>query len=103
MAAQMLGYTEIIKLLQNNGANVDRRSIDSSPAALLGAAKQGNLEILRSALQIGVDRYTSELDEFSHSPRHKTSLMFAAERGHLNIVEHLIIAGANVNLSDRAR
>jgi ankyrin repeat protein len=95
------GHTEIIQLLQNSGANSTDKSIDSSPAALLGAAKQGNLDILRSALAARVDPNTSELDNSSRNSRYPTALMFAVDRGHLNIVEQLIDAGANVNLSDR--
>jgi ankyrin repeat protein len=94
------GYSEIVQLLQNAGAKVNAVAIESSPAALLGAAKQGNLDILKSALQVGIDPNTSQL-ETSRNPRHKTALMFAAERGHLKIVEHLILAGVDVNLSDR--
>jgi ankyrin repeat protein len=94
------GYTEIVELLQNAGAKAKAGSIESSPDALLGAAKQGNLDILKLALQAGIDPNTSQL-ETSRNPRHKTALMFAAERGHLKIVEHLILAGVDVNLSDR--
>jgi ankyrin repeat protein len=94
------GYTEIVQLLQNAGAKAEAGSIESSPAALLGAAKQGNLDILKLALQAGIDPNTSEL-EATRSPRYKTALMFAAERGHQKIVEHLILAGVDINLSDR--
>jgi ankyrin repeat protein len=94
------GYTEIVQLLLNYGAKTETGSIESSPSALLGAAKQGNLAILKSALQAGIDPDTSEL-ETTRNPRHKTALMFAAERGHLKIVEHLILAGVDINLSDR--
>jgi ankyrin repeat protein len=94
------GYTEIVQLLQNAGAKAEAGSIESSPAALLGAAKQGNLDILKLALQAGIDPNTSEL-EATRNPRHKTALMFAAERGHQKIVEHLILAGVDINLSDR--
>jgi uncharacterized protein len=94
------GYTEIVHLLQNAGAKAEAGSIESSPAALLGAAKQGNLDILKLALQAGIDPNTSELAA-TRNPRHKTALMFAAERGHQKIIEHLILAGVDINLSDR--
>jgi ankyrin repeat protein len=95
------GYTDIIKLLQNTGAKASIGDIEFSAPALLGAAKQGNLEILKSALAAGIDPNVSEIDDNPRNPRHKTALMFAVERGHLAIVEHLIIAGADVNLSNR--
>jgi uncharacterized protein len=108
------GYTEIIELLLNAGAVAATGSIDSSPAALLGASKQGNLDILNSALRAGVSPDTSEPGESQYdlceleewqfpfdTSCHKTALMFAAQRGHLEIVDRLILAGANVNLNDQ--
>lgn len=108
------GYTEIIELLLNAGAVAATGSIDSSPAALLGASKQGNLNVLKSSLRAGVSPDTSEpgksqydlyeLEEWQFpfdTSCYKTALMFAAQRGHLEIVEHLILAGANINLNDQ--
>jgi ankyrin repeat protein len=94
------GHTKIIELLQGAGAKTATGNIEFSAPALLGAAKQGNLDILRSALAAKIDPNISEL-QAGRNPRNKTALMFAVERGHLAIVEHLIIAGADVNLSDR--
>jgi ankyrin repeat protein len=94
------GYTEIIQLLQAAGAQEVDGAISSSPSALLGAAKRGNLEVLRSALAAGIDPNISESDDRRNS-RYKTALMFATERGHLEVAEYLIFAGADVNLSDR--
>lgn len=94
------GHTAIVRLLENAGAQVLNSATHFSEAALLGAAKQGNLEILRSALQAGINPNTKELEE-RRNTRHKTALMFAAERGHLEAVRILLEAGADVNLSDR--
>jgi uncharacterized protein len=94
------GYTEIIELLERGGARSPIEATQSSPEALLGAAKKGNLDVLRSALQAGINPNTSELEK-NRNPRHKTALMFAAERGHLEAVQMLVKAGAEVNLSDR--
>jgi uncharacterized protein len=109
------GYSEIIELLLTAGAVTATGSINSSPAALLGASKQGNLDILKFALQAGVSPDTSEPGESQYdlceleewqfpfdTSCHKTALMFAAQRGHLETVEYLILAGANINLNDQS-
>ncbi|MEM7553771.1 MAG: ankyrin repeat domain-containing protein [Cyanobacteria bacterium P01_A01_bin.84] len=93
------GYTKIIQLLENTGAEAPKESTQFSEAALLGAAKQGNLETLNSALAFGISPNTSELGK-GRNPRYKTALMFAVERGHLEVAKVLIKAGADVNLSD---
>ncbi|MCY6488794.1 ankyrin repeat domain-containing protein [Leptolyngbya sp. GGD] len=94
------GYTEIVRLLKQAGTPIPAGTEEFSEAFLLGAAKQGNLEDLRSALRAGINPNASEPQE-RRSPRHKTALMFAAERGHLEAVQILIETGAEVNLSDR--
>jgi uncharacterized protein len=91
------GHTAIVKLLENAGAQAPKSATLFSEAALLGAAKQGNLEILQSALQAGINPNVSELQE-GRNPRHKTVLMFASEHGHLETVKILIEAGGDVNI-----
>ncbi|UBF27121.1 ankyrin repeat domain-containing protein [Kovacikia minuta CCNUW1] len=94
------GHADIVQLLQSAGAEAPEGATQFSTAALLGAAKQGNVAALRSALQAGINPDASEVQE-RRNPRHKTALMFAAERGHIEAVRVLLEAGASVNLSDR--
>ncbi|MBD2462459.1 ankyrin repeat domain-containing protein [Oscillatoria sp. FACHB-1407] len=94
------GFTAIVRLLEQAGNQALEDSPQFTDAFLLGAAKQGNLEDLRSALQAGVSPNAVELQE-RRNPRYKTALMFAAERGHLEAVRILVEAGAETNLSDR--
>ncbi len=63
-------------------------------AALLEAARQGDLESVRELLAAGADvdapnRYGA------------TALFFAADRGHLDVVRELVDAGASLAIADR--
>jgi ankyrin repeat protein len=92
------GHQEIVRLLSKSCSLSEVATISTD--ALLGAAKQGNLETLRSALAAGIDPNTSEAF-VGRNRRDKTALMFAAEAGHLECVQILLAQGADVNLSDR--
>ncbi len=94
------GHQSIVQYLQNSGAIATSEATQCSPDALLGAAKTGNLEVLRSALSAGIDPNSSQASSGRHQ-YWKTVLMFAAEAGHLEAVNALLAAGADVNLSDR--
>ena len=94
------GHQEIVQLLEKAGARVSSDATTGSAEALLGAAKQSNVEILRSALAAGIDPNISEAPT-GRQRRHKTALMYAAEGGHLEAVKMLVESGATVNLSDR--
>ena len=65
---------------------------------LVSGSKEGDIDKVRDALDKGatVDfNYDNSVDSFSNIFR--TSLMWASELGHLEIVKVLIAAGANVN------
>jgi|GEM_PF-1002777 len=94
------GHHEIVQFLEKAGVDVAPDAAQCSAEALLGAAKRGNVEIVRSALVAGIDPNTSE-PPAGRQRRHKTALMFAAEGGHLEAVKLLVERGAAVNLSDR--
>ncbi|MGB0560923.1 MAG: ankyrin repeat domain-containing protein [Spirulinaceae cyanobacterium] len=93
------GHQDLVELLNQAGANASTEQMQQSGDALLGAAKQGNLQMLQSALAAGVDPNTSEPP--TRRKRRKTALMFAAGGGHLGVVKALLAGGADVNLSDR--
>ena len=59
------------------------------------AAKFGNIEVVKQRLASGVDVNAVE-DEWSMTP-----LFFAANKGHDQVAEFLISAGADVNAKDR--
>jgi ankyrin repeat protein len=94
------GYTDIIVLLQQAGAIAPAGATQFSKEAFMGAAKQGNLEVLQSALSAGINPNASEPTK-GRDVRYKTALMFAAERGHLEAAQILLEAGADVDLGDR--
>jgi uncharacterized protein len=96
------GHQAIVKLLRQAGAELSQGSEAVSADALLGAAKKGNVEILRSALEAGISPNASEAGVRQRQDRSKTALIFACEGGHLEAASLLIEFGADVNLSDRA-
>jgi len=54
MVASLNGYTEIVKLLADNGAELDLKSSDGS-SALIFASQNGNAEIVKVLLERGAD------------------------------------------------
>lgn len=94
------GHQSIIELLKAAGASVNEDDREATDAALIGAAKKGHIDILRSALSKGANPNASQLSA-GRGKREKTALMFAAEQGHLEAMKQLIASGADVNLSDR--
>lgn len=73
--AKKFSHSEIKQVLEDHQGDLD--------AKLLKAASQGNLEELKRLLDMGADF------KVQHSMS-KTSLMVAAERGHLDIVKELL-------------
>lgn len=120
--AARAGNTELVKILLNNGADIN----DNSAHSPLGAAcAEGHLEIVRFFLDRGVDDnalqgttvtnplraaagggYTEIVklllargaDPNSVGHFHRTPLQAAASSGHTDIVQALLNYGANANL-----
>ncbi len=86
------GYTEIVKLLVQFGADVE--SGDSSMPALYNAAGDGNLEVVATLIECGADVNRGDKQHLG------TALSNAAAWGHDDIVRLLIAKGANVNASN---
>ena len=79
------GKDEIVKMLLDADANVNLLSGENR-APLAAAALMGNLNVLNSLLQKGAS--------LIHHDNYATALMYAAESGHLPIVQRLLDAGA---------
>lgn len=79
------GKDEIVKMLLDANANVNLVSGENR-APLAAAAVMGNLNALNLLLQKGAS--------LIHHDNYATALMYAAERGHLPIVQRLLEAGA---------
>lgn len=97
MVASSKGYTEIVKLLIDNGADVNKRSCIGSTALYSaldseewGVIKNQSLKIVALLINAGAD---VNVKDFHGS----TPLSIAAARGYYNIVQLLLVNGANVN------
>jgi ankyrin repeat protein len=90
--AAWYGHVELVRVLLEGGANVDRADVDQN-TALHVAAQYGHLDVCRLLLDWGakVDR----LDTWQQTPLH-----YAAEGGHLSVVKLLVERGADVSVKD---
>jgi len=88
--ASQKGHLETVRLLVENGANVDAAS-SNGWTALMGASFNSNLEILRYLVDGGADVNAVTTDGY-------TALMWASQKRNLEIVRVLVErGGANVN------
>jgi len=96
----MWNYTDIANMLLEYGANPDL--MYDGRTALLCAAKNGNLELIKRLLDRGADpNLASEnLGSGRRTDYGLTPLMAASARGRTDIVRMLLNAGANLNLED---
>ena len=90
--ASEIGYTEVVKELIDNGADVNARGVIDE-TALIRAACAGNLEVVQCLLQNGADIDAKDFEG-------ETALMAAAEVGDLDIVKCLLDNGADVSLEN---
>jgi ankyrin repeat protein len=91
MLASMGGYTEIVKLLLNKGADVNVKEPTNGRTALMMASEKGYAEIVKYLLVKGADANIRDTKNGA------TALMWASQRGHTEIVRLLLDKGADVN------
>jgi ankyrin repeat protein len=91
--AALYGHVEVVRVLLEGGANVDRANVLGG-TALHVAARYGHLDVCRLLLDWGakVDR----LDKWQYTPLH-----WAAGQGHLSVVKLLVERGADVSVKSR--
>ncbi|MBA3815862.1 MAG: ankyrin repeat domain-containing protein [Parachlamydiaceae bacterium] len=109
------GYLEGVKIVLNNHPeiNINYRSYmsrdDFGSTVLMGAALNGNKEIVKLLLEAGADPNIIDPSRMSNCELNfsdqtfkngDTALMRASGRGHKEIVELLLNAGADVNVQD---
>ena len=90
MVAAGSGQTEMIRMLLNRGAEVNRLGSEDR-TALLVATKAGQLEVVQALLDAG-----AEVDGQQFLPS-RSPLYYAAEGGHADIARALLKKGADPN------
>jgi hypothetical protein len=125
LAAAAVDRLDLAKLLVEKGAKLDARSFsDSGPTPLAAAAANGNLDVARFLVEKGAqvdaaydvdeahgewllgmlnDSSAAMLLDWLGGTKGWTPLMYAAFRGHREIVELFVDKGANVNTENAAR
>jgi len=90
--ASRAGYTEIVKLLIKNGANVNQTTVNGySPLYI--ACSFNHLDVVNELILAGCD-VNSFINDWSMTAVHK-----ASNENHIRIVDRLIRANADVNIS----
>lgn len=90
--AAFSGKKDLVQLLLNAGATVEAEQPEDGYTSVSTVAQNGNREIMELLLSAGGK---SVLNDFDYS--YRTPLMWAAEKGDIEIVRILIDAGADVN------
>ena len=115
MTASRAGNVEGVRVLLVAGADVNAREATRGQTALMWAADQGNAGVIKGLVEHGADLHARSRGPASAEERPEatrvyqrnyartgrmdsfTPLLFAVRAGHLDAVEVLLEAGANVN------
>lgn len=90
MEAAWAGQEEMVKMLIEAGAEINRSSATEKGNALYGAAWEGHTAVVKMLVEAGANLNTI-------TQAQNTALWAASFRGHTEIAEILVAAGADVN------
>lgn len=90
MVAVRFGNPEVVKVLVENGVDVNKKRNGTRPLIL--AATYGRLEVVKLLIENGAKVDAKDKSEL-------TALMYAVRNGHLDVVKFLIEKGADVGKS----
>lgn len=94
LIAAQKGYAEVVKLLLERGADVNKFSeFGDQKTALIFACEQGKLEVVKVLLASGVNVHFQDACG-------RTALMWASYKGHAEVVKALLAAGARIDYQD---
>jgi len=88
------GDTELVNFLLSQGANVNKKSSDQNRSAIMEAVRNRSVETVKALLTAKPDVDAVDWEGY-------TVLMFAAISGQSDIVDALLIHGADVNVKNK--
>ncbi|MHA7841547.1 MAG: ankyrin repeat domain-containing protein [Gammaproteobacteria bacterium] len=94
LCAAEKGHLTVLKLLQENGANIHAVDDNGYNVLQLAILQSGSVEVVRWLVRETV------LDKESVDRHKRTAFLFAARKGHLEILKVLSDAGANIHAVD---
>jgi len=107
MAASRACSVEGVRMLVARGADVNSADAFQEETALMWAAEEGHLAVVKTLLEVGANAnlksHVTTLTErraADHPSGGMTALMFAVRDGHEDVVEALIKAGADLKLTN---
>jgi ankyrin repeat protein len=107
MAASRAGRTEAVHLLLARGADVDGTGGAQKQTALMWAAAEGHLDVVRTLLEVGAaPNLTGHVTSFTkrehadHPTGGFTALMFAVRNGHEAVARALVARGADLQATN---
>ena len=92
--AALYGHLNVVKILIDNGVDIDVLDEDESETPLMKASFLGRYDVVKFLLQNGA-KVDKNADDFLQTP-----LQCALEEGHLDVVELLMSYGANLDPQD---
>jgi ankyrin repeat protein len=90
MTAALSGNAEIVKMLLDRGAVVDAKTTKSGQTALMWATAEGHRDVVARLLERSASVHARSASDF-------TPMLFAAQRGHVEIGRMLVAAGASID------
>ena len=90
MTASLSGNVDIVQMLLDHGASIGARTTKSGQTALMWAISENHVDTVRLLVNHGADVRARSNGKF-------TPMLFAAQRGNIEIAEMLMAAGAGVN------
>ncbi|THX55134.1 WD40 repeat-like protein [Aureobasidium pullulans] len=95
-AASMLGHLQSVRLLLQNGAEINRLATRGPPTAAMMATFMGNVDVLEFLINAGARIHIQDHEG-------QTALHFAAKGRNLETVKLLIEAGSDTHVVDTAK